>query len=68
MWSFMMEHRGLPLTTHDIQVGLLVAMFVGLVLMILYPKGRPNDVITFITALLSVGSLAVYAISSQLFL
>ena len=67
MWSLMMELRGLPLTTHGIQVGLLVAMFFGLVLIILYPKGRPNDVIAFVTALLSVGSLAIYAISSQLF-
>ena len=66
MSSIIMQLRDLPMTTHSIHVGLLFGMVSGLILMVLYPKGRSNDVFAFLTSLLSVGFLATFAISSQL--
>ena len=67
MTTIIMQLRDLPITIHGIQMGLLFGMVGGLILMVLYPKGRLNDVAVFVTALQSVGSLATFAISHQLF-
>ena len=67
MKTLMIQLRNLPITPHGIQLGMLFGMVGGLVLMALYPKGRPNDVFTWVTALLSVASLATYAYCKQFY-
>jgi hypothetical protein len=67
MTTIMMQLGDMPITIQGIQAGMLFGMFVGLSLMLLYPKGRPNDAFTWMTVLLSVGSLAIFGISKQPF-
>lgn len=67
MMTIIMQLGDIPITTYGIQVAMLFGMVGGLTLMVLYPKGRPNEVFTWMTALLSVGSLAIYAVSNQFF-
>jgi hypothetical protein len=67
MKTLMIQISNLPITPHSIQLGMLFGMVGGLVLMALYPKGRPNEVFTWVTALLSVASLATYAYCKQFY-
>jgi hypothetical protein len=65
MMMIMMQLRDIPISPPGVQGAMLLGMVVGLTLMSIYPKGRPNEVFTWMTALLSIGSLATLAISKQ---
>ena len=67
MKTLMIQLSTLPITPHGIQLGMLFGMIGGLVLMTLYPRGRLNEAFTWVTALLSVASLATFAYSNQFY-
>ena len=67
MTTIMMQLGDIPITSQGILVGMLLGMVGSLALMVMNPKGRLNEVFTWMTALLSIGFLVTLAISNQFF-
>ena len=63
--SIVTQLGDLSASPHGIQGAMLLGMVSGLTLMSIYPKGRSNEVFTWMTALLSISSLATLVISKQ---